>query len=136
MVFKIINFRGRVPKLLKLSFLYQVCDFFHSLLYTYLLRFISFFYYINFYCRIALEPEPSMYCKSELVSFISDLPSKPKILLTSDSEIVVKLQSFEASHLVEFFSKIEEQYKDFGSDGFTISVSALEEIFSLLAGEL
>ncbi|GBL88242.1 ATP-binding cassette sub-family A member 5 [Araneus ventricosus] len=85
--------------------------------------------------RITLQSEPSLYCKSELVSLISDLPSKPKVTLTSDSEIVVKLHSFHASHCIEFFSKIEEQYEDVGPDCFTISISGLEEIFSLLADE-
>ncbi|CAL1272477.1 unnamed protein product [Larinioides sclopetarius] len=85
--------------------------------------------------RITLQSEPSLYCKSELVSLISDLPSKPKVTLTSDNEIVVKLHSFHAAHCIEFFNKIEEQYKDIGPDSFTISVSSLEEIFSLLAEE-
>ncbi|KAF8767702.1 ATP-binding cassette sub-family A member 3 like protein [Argiope bruennichi] len=89
----------------------------------------------GYHVRISLQSEPSLYCKSELLSLISDLPSKPKVMFTSDSEIFVKLHSFDAAYCVEFFSKIEEQYKDIGSDCFTICVSALEEIFSYLSEE-
>ncbi|CAL1272476.1 unnamed protein product [Larinioides sclopetarius] len=83
--------------------------------------------------RINLHSKPSLCRKSELVNLISDLPSKPEVVLPSDSEVLVKLQSFDATDCIELFNKIEEQYKDIGSDCLTISVSSLEEIFFSLA---
>ncbi|GBL88237.1 ATP-binding cassette sub-family A member 6 [Araneus ventricosus] len=85
--------------------------------------------------RITLQSEPSLLLKSELVHFVKDFPSKPKIILKSDCEVVIKLHSFDAATCSDFLSKIEEQFKDFGSDCFTVSVSSLEEIFFLLAAK-
>ncbi|GFT61858.1 ATP-binding cassette sub-family A member 5 [Nephila pilipes] len=85
--------------------------------------------------KITLRSEASMYCKSDLISILSNLSSRPKIICASDAEVIVKLPSFDVACCIEFFSQMEKHYVEMGPDCFTITVSALEEIFTQIAGD-
>ncbi|GIY54231.1 ATP-binding cassette sub-family A member 8-A [Caerostris darwini] len=84
--------------------------------------------------KISLNSEASMYCKTDFATLLENLSVKPKITFESDTEIVVKLPSFDVGHCAELFKKIEEHYKDIESSCFNISVSSLEDIFYMIAG--
>ncbi|GIY72771.1 ATP-binding cassette sub-family A member 5 [Caerostris extrusa] len=83
--------------------------------------------------KISLNSEASMYCKTDFATLLEKLSVKPKITFESDTEIVVKLPSFDVGHCAELFKKIEEHYKDIESSCFNISVSSLEDIFYMIA---
>ncbi|GFY42017.1 ATP-binding cassette sub-family A member 5 [Trichonephila inaurata madagascariensis] len=85
--------------------------------------------------KINLRSEASMYDKSEIVNILKKrLESKPKVICTSDGEIIVKLPSFDAEHCIEFFKEMRKYYEEMSPDCFTITVSALEEIFTQIVG--
>ncbi|GIY54773.1 ATP-binding cassette sub-family A member 5, partial [Caerostris extrusa] len=73
--------------------------------------------------------------KQCLPSLLKDLPSNPKIVLTTDTEIYVKLRSFIGTHCAEFFRKIEEHFKDITCNCFTISLFSLEDILYFASGK-
>ncbi|GFW89880.1 ATP-binding cassette sub-family A member 3 [Trichonephila clavipes] len=85
--------------------------------------------------KINLRSEASMYDQSEIVNILNKcLESKPKVICTSDGEITVNLPSFDAEHCIEFFKEMQKHYEEMSPDCFTITVSALEEIFTQIVG--
>ncbi|GFQ70821.1 ATP-binding cassette sub-family A member 6 [Trichonephila clavata] len=86
--------------------------------------------------KINLSSEASMYDKSEIVNILKKrLTTEAKVICTSDGEIIVKLPSFDAEHCIELFKEMRKHYEEMSPDCFTITVSALEEIFTQIVGK-
>ncbi|GIY37277.1 ATP-binding cassette sub-family A member 8-A [Caerostris darwini] len=92
-------------------------------------------YSAGYHIKMSFNPESFLHAKEYLPSLLKNLPTKPKIVLTTDTEIYVKLRSFIGTHCADFFRKVEEHFKDITCNSFTISLFSLEDILYFASGK-